>query len=254
MAKIVERIFDIIEALADEKEISLTELAKKLYLPKGTTCRLLMSLKTRGYVDQNPITRRYRLGVRIVSLGRKVLGNVDLRIESRVVLENLLRETKESIHLAILQSGEVVFVDSLPSLHSLRVHKLPGERGAVHCTAVGKVLLAYAALPKVNEIIKQKGLPQLTPNTITSASDLKKRLDRIRRQGFAIDNEESNEGCRCIAAPIRDHTDRVVAALSITGPSTRITPERFNQLVELVKRAADKISAHLGFSPQMTSK
>jgi len=254
MAQIIERIFNIIETLANEKEISLTELAKKLDLSKGTTYRLLLSLKARGYVEQNSITRRYRLGLKIVSIGYKLLGNVDLRTEARIVLEDLLRETKESIHLARLQNGEVVFIDSLPSLYSLRVHKLPGERGFAHCTAVGKVLLAHCTSQKLNEVIKQKGLPKLTPTTITSASDLKKHLDMVRKQGFAIDDEESSPGCRCIAAPIRDHRGEVIAALSITGPSTRITPERFNQLVELVKRAADKISTGLGFNSEILSK
>jgi len=249
MIQLVERLLDLIEVLADEKEISLTELAKRLNLSKGTTYRLLQSLKVRGYVSQNATTRKYGLKVKIASIGHKVLENLDLRVEARPMLEELLEETRETIHLATMENGEVIFNDSLPSLYTLRVnHRFPGERGPAHCTAVGKVLLAYSTSQKINETIKEKGLPKLTSNTITSASNLKKHLDMVRKQGFAIDDEESEEGCRCIASAIRDYEGKVIAALSITGPSTRITPKRFNQLSQVVKRTADKVSARLGFN------
>ena len=254
MANAVEKALNIIDLLGNQKEISLTELAKKIGLSKATTHRLLQNLKAGGYVEQNRITRRYGLGLKIVIIAHKVLGNVDLRIKARPVLEDLLEETKESIHLAGLQTGEVLFIDSLASVYSLRVHKLPGERGPAHCTAVGKVLLAHSGPAKVNAIVRDKGLSKLTPKTITSAADLKRRLNMVRKQGFAIDDEESNPGCRCVAAPIRDHRGEVIAAISITGPSTRITPGRFDRLAELAKRAGDKISAHLGFDTKPISE
>lgn len=248
MVQIIERVLNIMEILADEGEMSLTELAKTMALPKGTTYRLLQSLKAKDYVNQDQTNRKYRLSLKIANIGNKILGNVDLRVEARPILEKLLDETKESIHLAILQGEEVVFIDSLPSLYSLQVHhKLPGERGFAHCTAVGKVLLAYSSPLKVKRVI-EKGLPGLTSNTITSASDLKKHLEIVRRQSFAIDNEESEKGCRCIASPIRDYKGKVIAALSITGPSIRITEDRFEHLARKVKCAANEVSDYLGFT------
>jgi len=246
--KSVDRVLHLLEIMAEEKgEMELKDLSKKTHINTTTLYRLLQTLQSRGFVAQNPYTGRYRLGLKLLELGHAVVEQIELRRIALPFLEELTEKTGETANLVVLDEGEAVYIEKVESPASLRMFHRIGKQAPAHATGVGKVLLAALPSEKVTEIIKSKDLCKLTENTITSPENLQKELEKIRKNGFAIDNEECEVGAKCIAAPIRDYTNQVVAAVSISGPSARLSEERLNELVKVVKEAAFKISQEIGY-------
>lgn len=246
--KSVDRALHLLEIMAEEKrEVELKELCKKTHINITTLYRLLWTLQNRGFIAQNPHTERYRLGLKLLQLGHAVIDQIELRKIALPFLEKLMEKTGETANLVVLDQGEAVYIDKVESPASLRMFFRIGRQAPAHATGVGRVLLAALPSEKVTEIIKSKGLCKLTENTITSPENLQKELERIRENGFAIDNEECEVGAKCIAAPIRDYTNQVVAAVSISGPSARLSEERLDDLVIVVKETASKISKEIGY-------
>ena len=246
--KSVDRVLHLLEIMADEKtELELTELCKKTHINTTTLYRLLETLKSRGFVTQNPYTGRYRLGLKLLELGQAVTEQTELRKIALPFLQELMEKTGETANLVILDEGEATYIEKVESPASLRMFHRIGRRAPAHTTGVGKVLLAALPSEKITEIVKSKGLPKLTENTITSPEKLQEELEKIRKNGFAIDNEECEVGAKCIAAPIRDYTNQVVAAVSISGPSARLSEGRLNELAEVVKDIAYRISQNIGY-------
>lgn len=243
----IERAVSILNAFsAEEHELGVTELAGKLGLHKSTVHRFMVNLDAAGMVERNPRTGRYRLGMRIFELGGLVKQRMNLWDEALPFLESLVRDTGETGHLAVLDGGEAIYIERVEARRALRVPSAIGRGYPAHATNLGKVLLADLEPERVAEIIRERGLSAYTPNTIVDAATLDRELARIRERGYAIDNEEYDEGLRCIGAPVRDHTGRVVAALGIGGPVTRITPARVEELATLVMAAASGLSRRLG--------
>ena len=250
--KSVDRALHLLEIMADEKrEVELKELCKKTHINTTTLYRLLQTLKNKGFVAQNPYTGRYRLGVKLLELGHAVSNQIELREIALPFLQKLMEKTGETANLVMLDEGEAIYVEKVESPASLRTFHRIGTQAPAHATGVGKVLLAALSSEKVREIMRSEGLCNLTENTITSPQDLQKELEKIRKNGFGIDNEECEVGAKCIAAPIRDYTNQVVAAVSVSGPSARLSEERLNELAEVIKDTAHKISEKIGYQRKM---
>jgi IclR family transcriptional regulator, KDG regulon repressor len=243
----IERAVAILNAFsADEHELGVTELAERLGLHKSTVHRFMVNLDAAGMVERNPRTGRYRLGMRIFELGGLVKQRMNLWDEALPFLESLVRDTGETGHLAVLDGGEAIYIERVEARRALRVPSAIGRGYPAHATNLGKVLLADLEPERLAEIIEERGLPAYTPHTIVDPRTLERELVRIRERGYAVDNEEYDEGLRCIGAPVRDHSGRVVAALGIGGPVTRITPARVEELSTLVMAAATGLSRRLG--------
>lgn len=238
----------ILNALATRQEdFSLAELCSTLGLHKSTVHRLMMVLESHRLVSKNPETGRYRLGLRLFEFGSKAIATLDLREHSRPYLTRLLQETQETVHLCVLDFEDVVYLEKMEPERSVRMASRVGRRHPAYCTAVGKAMMAELPESELEEILEQTELKPITPRTITSAEVLKKELKLIRGRGYAVDDEEIEEGVRCVAAAVRDHSGRTVAAVSVSGPSFRLTESKIPAVAECVGRAAMQLSAELGF-------
>lgn len=247
-AQSVNRALDALLAICEaENGIALGDLSEVLGLHKATTHRLVRSLVTYRFVTQDPETKKYRAGLKLFELARTTVDKLELRSQALPELSDLSRKTEETVHLAVLDDGEVVYIDKRETQHTIRMYSAVGKRGPAHCTGVGKVLLAYSDPEEVRRVVKQKGLKRFTENTITELAALERHLARVRERGYAIDDCEHEAEIRCAACPIRDHTGRVVAAVSVTVPSLRATKEQVKALVPHVVRAAATISQKMGF-------
>jgi|GEM_PF-12846 len=245
----VERALDIIEVLAGErgKPKGVTEIAQKLNLAKSTVHRLLDTLLEKGYVEQDSDSEKYRLGLKLVEIGNIVLNNLELRSQALPYLKRLMEKSGQTVHLAILDHGDVVYIDKVESTGAIKMASYIGLRGYVHSTALGKAIAAFMSEEQVKHILETKGMPRLTPNTITSFPEFMVHLERIRQQGYAVDDIENEEAIRCIAAPIFNHSGKVVAAVSVSGMVLQITMDRVAELAQMVIECGEKISTRLGY-------
>ena len=252
LVQTIERASSILDILGQSPQgISIRELSSKIKLPKGTIHRLLSSLSYFGYVRQDPKTRNYLLGFKLVELGNLLLNQLDLRKEAEPFLKDLAERTKETVHMVLLDRNEVVYIDKVETdqhTSGLRMASRVGLRNPAHSSAVGKVLLAHFSEEELNNFTKEKGLLKRTENTITDPGRLREHLSIVRAQGYAIDDEENEKGIRCVAAPIYNEVGKPVAAMSISGPAFRITKKVIQEsLKKEVIETATKISRRLGF-------
>ncbi len=244
----IERAIAILKAFSPEKEeLGVTELSRKLDLHKSTVSRLLTSLQREGLVEENLVTRKYRLGMALVTLGGLVLQRLDVTQAARPLMQELANATQETVILAVKDGDEAVNVAQIPSSQLVKHIEWIGRRTPLHCTAVGKVLLAYSPMTEQKAFIA-RGLPRYTPDTISDSDLLCQQLARVREQGFATGQGEFEVGLNAIAAPIYAHTGRVVAALSVSGPAFRLSAEWFPPLTEHVLQVAATLSGQLGYS------
>jgi len=244
----IERAIAILKAFSTEKEeLGVTELSRQLDLHKSTVSRLIASLQREGLVEENLVTRKYRLGMALVTLGGLVLQRLDVAQTARPLMATLSDMTQETVILAIKDDAEAVNVAQVPSPQMVKHIEWVGRRTPLHCTAVGKVLLAYSPVAEQQAFIN-RGLPRYTSNTITGPETLCQELERVREQGYAIGSEEFEVGLNEIAAPIRDHTGEVVASISVSGPAFRLSSDRFPSLAEHVQQSARTLSGQLGHS------
>ena len=248
--KSVEKALQILEAFSiRHPELSVAELEKMLSLPKVSVYRFLRVLLRKGFISQNPQTRKYRLGIKVFELGSVVLRNMELRKTAFPLIEELARNSGETVHLGILEGKEAVSIEGAESGHSLRTSVPIGKRVCLHSTGIGKAILAFLEDDEIEEIIEEQGLPRFMPNTITDPNVLKQELQTIRARGYAVDNEENEPGVRCVAAPILDSSSHIIASISISGPSVRIMDEKIPELAEMVVETSQKISNALGYFP-----
>jgi DNA-binding IclR family transcriptional regulator len=243
----IERAVAILNTFsAEEPELGVTELADRLELHKSTVHRFLVNLEAAGLVERNRHTSRYRLGLRIFELGGLVLQHMNLWDEALPFLEGLVRDSGETGHLAVLDGGEAVYIEKVEARRALRIPSAIGRGYPAHATSLGKVLLAHLEPAARDALIDERGLHRCARNTITAPDLLREELMKIRLQGYAVDDEEYEEGLRCIGAPIVGHTGQIVAAMGIGGPVTRVTPTRVDELAELVMTAAGSLSRRMG--------
>ena len=227
-------------------ELTATEIATKLGMSKATAFRILSVLEDASYLERVRAGGGYRLGFMLHRLGSFVEGSAIIQRRARPFLEKLKQQCDETVHLVVLNKGEALYLDKIEGRKAIRVVSRVGMRLPAHCSGVGKVLLAHLPDEDVEEIIREKGLPRLTPHTITDREALAAELRLVRRNGYAVDDEEIELGLKCIAAPARDASGRVVAAVSISGPKFRFAGGATRELVRLLRRTAEEISAALG--------
>lgn len=246
--KSVNRALELVEILCKaDGGISLNELSEKAGLHKTTVHRLLQSLLEYGYANQDSGTRKYKAGLKIFELSHQLIDKMELRDQARPELKELNRETNETVHLAVLDKGEVVYIDKIEPQRTIRMYSSIGKRAPAHCTGVGKALLAYLPEDELERVTKEKGLKKHTKNTITSISALKEELRKVRERGYAVDNAEHEKEVRCVACPIFSHRDKVVAAVSLSVPSFRVGKEKVKKLAPVVKKYAENISRQMGW-------
>jgi len=225
--------------------LRLFELSSMLDFPKSTVHHILYTLLPYDYVAKDPETRKYSLGFKFLEIGRRILDNIDIRRIARRYLRELHDECKETVHLAILREGKVIYIDKIDTTAGLSLATYIGFATDPHAAAGGKVLLSELSNPEIANIYQDRPLQIYGKNTITNLDQLLEALETVRGQGYAIDDEEYYEGVRCIAAPIRAGGE-IVAALSITGSIFTMTMERIRgELRELVMRKAREISSEL---------
>lgn len=242
----VERALAILEALGHKPQgFGCTELGQLLGLHKSTVHRIVTTLQAYGFAEKDPLTERYRLGTKIIYLGLEALNNLDFRKIAVPYMQELVEISRETVQLAVLEGGEVLIVERDHSPEAITVNL--GLRAPVYCTAAGKVLLAHHPRDSILNIIDSQELHQHTINTITDIGQMISHLEKVRSQGFAINAEEMVEGIRDIAAPVYNHNGDVIAALGITGPSSRLTLERIYRLVTVLKETCSSISMQLGY-------
>ncbi len=252
LVQTIERASQILDMLGQSPQgISIRELSTKINLPKGTIHRLLSSLLYFGYVRQDLKTRNYFLGFKLVELGNLLLGQLDLRKEAEPFLRDLAKGTKETVHMVVMDRDEVVYIEKVEFEQNpggLRMASRIGLRNPIHSCAVGKVLLADFSDEALDHFLRGKNLLRRTENTMTDPVQLREHLKLVKKQGFAIDDEENERGIRCIAAPICNEVGRVVAAISISGPAFRVTKKVIQEsLKKDVMETAFKISQRLGY-------
>ena len=250
LVQTIERVSLILDILGQHTQgISVKELSEKVELPKGTTHRLLSSLVYFDFVSQDELTKNYHLGFKLVELGNLLINQLDFRNVARPFMLKLAEKTGETIHLVILDQNEALYIEKVAlNQTGLQMMSRVGLRIPIHSSSVGKILAAYLAEDELDQIVKTSGLPRRTQNTITDRTKFKNHLQDVRDKDYAIDNEENEKGIRCVAAPIRDENGVVIAAMSISGPSIRLTLNAIlDSLKDHVCDTALNISKKLGF-------
>ena len=250
----VAKALGIIDILASRAEngISLTELSAILSMPKSTAYRYLSTLLELGLAERTNLDRFY-LGTKVIELAGSFLANSDLRNESQPILTELAEMSSETIHLAMPSGTEVVYIAKIESRHAWGMLSHIGTRQPMYCTALGKSILAFSDPKLLQEVLA--GPPKSrTSNTITSAEALEAELAMVRSRGFAIDDEENEDGICCVGAPIIDYASKAIAAISISGPRERMNRDRCFQFGSLVRDAARRISKRRGFVDQKTNE
>ncbi|MFQ5839614.1 MAG: IclR family transcriptional regulator [Candidatus Methylomirabilales bacterium] len=244
----VMRALSLLDVLAAQgREMGIVELSKQVRLHASTVHRLLGTLVEGGYAHQNPETGRYALSIKFYQLAQASLEQMDFRRVARPHLERIARLTGETANLVVLDQDEVFYVDKVESPQSLKFLARIGHRAPLYCTAVGKVLLAYLDEHAMGVVLDQLTLTRHTGNTITTMTQLRRELRKVRGQGFAVDREECEQGASCLAVPLRDHSGSVIAALGISGPTVRMTEKRIAELIPSVIREGAEVSKTLGF-------
>lgn len=234
------RGLSILEILSQSQTgASITEVAEILGVDKGSASRLMSTLAKHGFSEKDPITRRYMLGPQIIRLSGVFLNRMSLHESAKPFLKQLMERTAECAHLAILAQGKVLYIDQVESPATLRVNAQVGTMAPLHCTALGKVFLAFsdADIPLT--------LESFTPKTITEPNELRLHLESIRVKGYALDNEEFDPCVCCIAVPVYGFRGKVVGAMGISGPASRLTPERLPGLTSIVIETGKALSSRM---------
>jgi len=239
----VKKALELLDHFTVERpELSLAEISREVDAHKSSVFRVLTTLKAAGFLEKDPLSGKYRLGLKILDLAGRVWGRHDIRQIAAPFMEELARQTEEVIHLAVLDGADIVYLEKKGQGQILTVATRVGGRNPAYASSMGKILLADLSESELKGILGQGKLKKLTPNTIDEIPKLIKELASIRKQGFALDNEETFPGIRCVGAPIRDARGRVIAAVSATVPAQRMDDKRIRELRRLVTNTARMIS------------
>lgn len=234
-------------------ELGVTEISKTLGMYKSTVHNLVSTLEAHGFLEVNPSTRAYRLGHEILRLGNAARSNMELRRTALPFMQDLTRATGEVVYLTVLAEDAIVYVDICHPPGHVASRSVIGIRAPMHCTGLGKAILAFLPRSEQEEISRGRPLERFTVNTITDPGELEDHLRLVQKRGYAVDNMEHEEGVKCVAAPIRSATGDVFAAISISGPSPRFSDEKLLGLSAAVIQAAGMISQRLGYDPRRRS-
>lgn len=244
----VSHALDVLEQFGDEQEeLGVTELSKRLKLHKNNVFRLLATLESRGYIEQNKATENYRLGIRCLQLGQTCLNQMGLLRQAHPVVQGIARETNETAFVAVLRRSAVVPIDTVEAARPVRLTTRIGEPLPLHCTAAGKVQLAFIADAEIRESLME-GLPRFTEQTIIDRQKLLQELEGVTQHGFSVELGEHIPEVNSVAVPIRDYTRNVVGSLALGGPAQRLSDERIRkEIAPLMQKAGQELSSRLGF-------
>lgn len=243
---------DVLDRFTQQESWGLSDLTQEVGQSKTRVFRILNTFEECGYVVRDPVSGAYRLGPRLAALSNGSVKFEQLRWRAVPPLQALAETTGETAHVGILHGAQVVTVQLVEGHHDVRMHSTVGKRSPAHASSLGKVLLAYFPEPEIGEFLRTSELKAMTPNTVVDPAEFRRNLQEVRTQGYALDNEELELGLRCIAAPITDHTGLVVASVSISAPTTRLSMEDVAIMAPKVKEAGRAISRLLG-SPSLVA-
>lgn len=244
----IKRAIQILNSFTlKEKELSITELSKRLNLHKSTVHRILVTLEDEALVEKNNINQKYHLAIKLLELGNIVKEQMEISTYTYPIMKELVQKVEESVYLNIIMDKKKVIIEKCESSHDLRRVIHLGKSSPLYRGSSGKVLLAFLSDEEIDEILQKEKLIPLTPNTITDPIKLKQKLKEIRLKKYAISLEETHIGTNSVAVPIFDYSGKCVASLGISGPSNRFTKQKILQFVPLVKETAKKISFSSGY-------
>jgi DNA-binding IclR family transcriptional regulator len=242
-ARAVDRALTILESLAErDNGMTNAEISRRLEIPKSSASYILRALERRGYLRRDGETNKYRLGLKALSLSRRALDGLDIRRVALPELRRLMERSHLTAHLAVLDHGEAVYVEKVEAPGFVKMNTWVGRRMPIHCTSVGKALVAWLPEAEIKALLKEYGMRRRTSKTIVVSARYLQELERVREQGYAVDDEENNYGVRCVAAPIFDGLNRVVASVGVSGTTTQNDVAHLPKVAELVKEAARKVS------------
>ena len=243
----VERGLAVLELLATTRNgLTLPELSRRLSLPKSSTHTLVVTLERRGYLHRNEHTGRYLFGLKILNLANMALTAVNVRTQAAPFLRELMEATGLTVHMAVVEHYQAVLVDKVEPPGLLRLATWIGQRMDMHCTAVGKALMAHLPDEQFEKFLATQARPRYNENTLVSARKLREQRDLIRRLGYSSEDEEGEVGFSCIGAPVFDQHGTIAAAISVAGPTGQMAREESSALIAKVKQTAANISQMLG--------
>lgn len=245
----VEKVFAILEILADEREIALVDLSKRLFMSKSTLFRFLHTMKDLGYVNQDKATEKYSLNTKLYGIASNALGTSDITKIANRYVHNLSKDLKETVHIALLdvESKQIIYIYKENFNYSLTMMSQVGKKAPLHCTGLGKILLSYCNEETVSQILKDYNYELFTAHTIKNEEMMIAELERIKNQGYAEDINEHEENVHCIAAPIFDQFNNVVAAISVSWSEYRFGLMKKEESMAKILNCALQISKDLGY-------
>ena len=245
----LDRALSILEILARSRAgLTLPEMVEQLKLPRSSVHYLLVTLERRGYLQRNERTSRYLFGMKMVQLSNMAISGLSLRQQATPYLHHLMRRTQMTVHMAILKDNEAVLIAKCDPPQGVRMATWIGKRMDVHCTGLGKALIAYLDEPELERIIREHGLPRHNENTISTPKKLREELAKVVKLGCALDDEEDELGSRCIGVPVLNPANRAIAAVSIAGTSAEMNASSFDLLVREIKSTTAGIALALAES------
>jgi DNA-binding IclR family transcriptional regulator len=245
----LDRAFAVLDLLAESATpLGLAQVASSLQLHKSTAHRFLMVLERHRMVERTT-SGKFRLGLRLFDFGNRAIEQYDLRDRAQPHLRRLVTETEETAHLCILEQARVIYIDKIEPARSVRMITRIGSSNPVHCTSVGKAILAFLPEDRIEDILRRTRFERFTHRTIPTPEALRVEIEKTRRRGYAVDDEELEEGLRCIAVPLLDAQRQPVAAVSISGPSFRVTAQKLPAIANQLLQCVRGISVDMGFVP-----
>jgi IclR family transcriptional regulator, KDG regulon repressor len=253
--QVIDRAAQILDCFGfDHQELSVSEIGAKTELHRSTAHRILMALEYNDLIQQNPDNGKYRLGIKLFRLGHQAVSHLDLREICRPFLARIMNETKETVHLAVLDENQVLYLDKVEGPHALRMPSRVGRHIPTYCTSLGKAMLSCLDEQEVKGILDKQPFTAYTANTVKNVEQLLADVRAVHKRGYAVDNEEIEIGLRCVGAPIRDHTGAMVGAISAAAPSARLAEKKIPRVGRLVMAVAEEISEQLGYEKTVKAK
>ncbi|WP_186445958.1 IclR family transcriptional regulator [Paenibacillus cremeus] len=242
----IDKALDLVELLAERGSLSLIELTELLNQPKSSTYRILLTLENRGVIARSDEDGKYCLGYKLLLVTKHLLERNNIRTAAFPEMKKLSDLFGDTVNLGVLLDGEIMYLEIIESIHALRMTDSVGSKSPFHATAMGKAITAYLSEQQLEQLMDQFGLPPFTPQTITSKVRFRQELEKVRSEGYAIDDQEIVEGARCVASPIFGMFGQVYGAISISGPMHRYTADKIPELSRHVAAAAAAVSLKLG--------
>ncbi|MEC1715027.1 IclR family transcriptional regulator [Schinkia azotoformans] len=244
----VDRALKILDLFNEyETELKITEISEKMNLHKSTVHSLLKTLQAHRYIEQDQESGKYRLGMKLFERGNLVVQTIDIATVAKPHLNTISKETQQTVHLVILDGKEGVYIDKVEGVTTSSLYSRIGRRIPIHCSAVGKALVAYKASGELDSLLENYDFEKRTEYTITDKEAYLRELAEVREQGYAHDNQENEQGVNCVAIPIQNYAGDVVAAMSISSPVMRYNDEEMSKHISILKREAGIISKKLGY-------